>query len=73
MDGTGGLISPGRAPVLAPVCAQTSKLKAARATQRLQEMVSESGACGELTVAHVPLPLDPSILLTGQIPAWLSK
>ena len=41
------------------------QLKAARGTERLREMVSESGACGELTSIRVPLPLDPVILLNG--------
>ncbi len=42
-----------------------SKLKAARATAKLQELVGEAGACGELTALRVPCPLDPYILLDG--------
>ena len=42
-----------------------SRLRAARATARLQELVSEAGPCGELTVMRVPLPLDPAVLLDG--------
>jgi len=45
---------------------QGSRLRAARATARLQELVSEAGPCGELTVMRVPLPLDPGVLLDGE-------
>eukprot|EP00798_Chlamydomonas_sp_ICE-L_P029142 gene29142-32360_t len=48
---------------------KVGKLKANRASQRLQEMVAESGACGELTSMRVPLPLDPNILLDGIVPS----
>ncbi|GIL50816.1 hypothetical protein Vafri_6947, partial [Volvox africanus] len=47
---------------------KSSKIKAARATERLREMVSESGPCGELTALRVPLPLDPNIVLAGIVP-----
>ncbi|PNW88579.1 hypothetical protein CHLRE_01g035500v5 [Chlamydomonas reinhardtii] len=47
---------------------KSSKIKAARATERLREMVSETGACGELTALRVPLPLDPHIVLAGIMP-----
>jgi phosphatidylinositol 3-kinase len=43
-----------------------NKLRAARATAKLQELVNESGACGELTALRVPCPLDPNILLDGE-------
>ncbi|GLC43266.1 hypothetical protein PLESTF_000410600 [Pleodorina starrii] len=47
---------------------KTTKIKAARAAERLREMVSESGPCGELTGLRVPLPLDPNIVLAGIVP-----
>ncbi|KAG2448608.1 hypothetical protein HYH02_006498 [Chlamydomonas schloesseri] len=47
---------------------KSSKIKAARATERLREMVSENGPCGELTALRVPLPLDPHIVLAGIVP-----
>ncbi|GIL80848.1 hypothetical protein Vretimale_9438 [Volvox reticuliferus] len=47
---------------------KSSKIKAARATERLREMISESGPCGELTALRVPLPLDPNIVLAGIVP-----
>lgn len=37
-----------------------------------QELVSEAGPCGELTVMRVPLPLDPVVLLDGECPHSLS-
>eukprot|EP00200_Dunaliella_tertiolecta_P009890 CAMPEP_0202375868 /NCGR_PEP_ID=MMETSP1127-20130417/6472_1 /ASSEMBLY_ACC=CAM_ASM_000462 /TAXON_ID=3047 /ORGANISM="Dunaliella tertiolecta, Strain CCMP1320" /LENGTH=1054 /DNA_ID=CAMNT_0048973485 /DNA_START=2551 /DNA_END=5712 /DNA_ORIENTATION=+ len=49
-----------------------SRLRAARATARLQELVSEAGPCGELTVMRVPLPLDPGVLLDGIVPSECS-
>ncbi len=42
------------------------QVRAARATERFRDMVSESGPCGELTVQHVALPLNPNILLEGE-------
>jgi phosphatidylinositol 3-kinase len=48
---------------------KTAKLRAVRATQRLQEVVSESGPLSELLTIRVPLPLDPSILLCGLVPS----
>ncbi|EFJ45030.1 hypothetical protein VOLCADRAFT_40672, partial [Volvox carteri f. nagariensis] len=47
---------------------KSAKIKAARATERLREMISESGPCGELTALRVPLPLDPNIVLAGIVP-----
>eukprot|EP00873_Tetraselmis_striata_P009874 jgi/Tetstr1/430138/TSEL_019971.t1 len=41
---------------------------AAKKAERLQEMVSESGSCGELSHATMPNPLDPLTLLAGMIP-----
>jgi phosphatidylinositol 3-kinase len=46
-----------------------SRLKAARATERLREMLSANGPCEELTTLRVPLPLNPSLLLEGLVPA----
>lgn len=48
---------------------KVSKLRAARATERLREMVSETGTCGELTTCRVPLPLNPNIMLEGLVPS----
>lgn len=31
-------------------------------------MLSENGSCGELATLRVPLPVEPSILLTGLLP-----
>eukprot|EP00879_Flechtneria_rotunda_P010868 GHRR01011358.1.p1 GENE.GHRR01011358.1~~GHRR01011358.1.p1 ORF type:complete len:821 (+),score=283.38 GHRR01011358.1:733-3195(+) len=45
-----------------------SRLKAARATERMREMVAENGPCSELTTAKVPLPLNPLVLLEGLLP-----
>jgi len=45
-----------------------SRLKAARATERMREMVSENGPCSELTACLVPLPLKPQVLLEGLLP-----
>jgi len=45
---------------------------AARKTERLRDMVSEAGQCGELMSLQVPLPLDPTVLLNGIIPASCS-
>ena len=45
---------------------------AARKTERLREMVSEAGQCGELMTLQVPLPLDPNVLLNGLIPSSCS-
>ena len=39
-----------------------------RKTERLREMISEAGQCGELMTLQVPLPLDPTVLLNGIIP-----
>ena len=33
--------------------------------ERLHELLSESGLCGELASLRLPLPLDPTVLLTG--------
>lgn len=44
----------------------------ARKTERLREMVSEAGQCGELMSLQVALPLDPTVLLNGIIPASCS-
>ena len=44
---------------------KTTRVRAARATQRLQEVASESGPLSELLTLRVPLPLDPRIMLTG--------
>ena len=44
---------------------KANKLRAARATQRLQEVASESGPLSELLTMRVPLPLDAKVLLTG--------
>mmetsp|Transcript_13228 Transcript_13228/g.23573 ORF Transcript_13228/g.23573 Transcript_13228/m.23573 type:complete len:451 (-) Transcript_13228:1023-2375(-) len=41
----------------------------AKKTERLQEMISETGSCGELSHAVMPNPLDPFQLLAGLIPA----
>lgn len=43
-----------------------------RKTERLREMVSEAGQCGELMSLQVALPLDPTVLLNGLIPASCS-
>ncbi|MEW5302904.1 MAG: hypothetical protein WDW36_005643 [Sanguina aurantia] len=45
-----------------------SKVKASRATERLREMISETGPCGELMSCRLPLPLNPCLLLDGMIP-----
>lgn len=45
---------------------------AVRKTERLREMVSEAGQCGELMSLQVALPLDPTVLLNGIIPASCS-
>ena len=47
---------------------QGSRIKAARATERLREMVSELGPCSELLTSRVPLPLNPHLLLEGLVP-----
>jgi hypothetical protein len=44
-----------------------SRLKAARGTERLREMLSVNGPCEELTTVRVPLPLNPSMLLEGLV------
>jgi hypothetical protein len=44
---------------------QMSRLKAARATERMREMVGENGPCSELAACLVPLPLKPEVLLEG--------
>lgn len=49
-------------------CVQMSRFKAARATERMREMVAENGPCSELTICKVPLPLNPSVLLEGLLP-----
>ncbi|KAK9811578.1 hypothetical protein WJX72_006428 [[Myrmecia] bisecta] len=41
----------------------------AKKAERLREMVSEYGQCGELSQIRVPLPLDPAIMLAGIIPS----
>jgi len=51
---------------------QTVRGGAARKTERLRDMVSEAGQCGELMSLQVPLPLDPTVLLNGIIPASCS-
>ena len=43
-----------------------------RKTERLREMVGEAGQCGELMSLQVALPLDPTVLLNGLIPASCS-
>jgi phosphatidylinositol 3-kinase len=45
-----------------------SRLKAARATERMREMVGTHGPCSELTACLVPLPLKPEVLLEGLLP-----
>lgn len=45
-----------------------SRFKATRATERMREMVAESGPCSELAALRVPLPLQPSTLLEGLLP-----
>lgn len=45
-----------------------SRLKAARATERMREMVGENGPCSELSTCLVPLPLKPEVLLEGLLP-----
>jgi hypothetical protein len=45
-----------------------SRFKATRATERMREMVAENGPCSELTALHVPLPLNPGLLLEGLLP-----
>lgn len=45
-----------------------SRLKAARATERMREMLSVNGPCEELTTSRVPLPLNPHLLLEGLVP-----
>lgn len=47
---------------------KSSRLKAARATERLREMLSEGGPCEEMTSMRVPLPLDPNIMMEGLVP-----
>lgn len=49
-----------------------ARLKAARATDRLREMLSASGPCEELTTVRVPLPLNPDMLLEGLVAAECS-
>ncbi|KAL3157710.1 hypothetical protein ABBQ32_012142 [Trebouxia sp. C0010 RCD-2024] len=45
---------------------------AVRKTERLREMVSEAGQCGELMSLQVALPLDPTVHLNGIIPSACS-
>ena len=45
---------------------------AARKTEKLREMVSEAGQCGELMSLQVALPLDPTVQLNGIIPSACS-
>ncbi|KAF8067321.1 Phosphatidylinositol 3-kinase [Scenedesmus sp. PABB004] len=45
-----------------------SRFKAARATERMREMLAEQGPCSELASARVPLPLNPAVLLEGLLP-----
>lgn len=45
-----------------------SRLKAARATERMREMLGVHGPCSELTACLVPLPLKPEVLLEGLLP-----
>lgn len=45
---------------------------AVRKTERLRDMVSEAGQCGELMTLQVPLPLDPTVVLEGIVPASCS-
>ena len=54
---------------LTAVKRETESLRtAARKKERLHELLSESGLCGELASLRLPLPLDPTVLLTGVIP-----
>ena len=54
---------------LTAVKRETESLRtAARKKERLHELLSESGLCGELASLRLPLPLDPNVLLTGVIP-----
>ena len=41
---------------------------AAKRAEQLRRMVGEYGQCSELAHVRVPLPLDPSVMLTGIIP-----
>ncbi|CAD7699398.1 unnamed protein product [Ostreobium quekettii] len=45
-----------------------SRGNAARKTEHLREMLGEQGSCAELTAVRLPLPLEPSVFLTGLIP-----
>lgn len=48
---------------------KASKLKAAKAGEKLRVMIEETGPCGELTALKVPLPLNPLIMLDGVVPS----
>lgn len=47
---------------------KTAGGRADRKSAHLREMLSENGSCGELATLRVPLPVEPSILLTGLLP-----
>lgn len=51
---------------------QTVRGGAVKKADRLREMISDSGPCGELSHSTMPNPLDPTILLAGVIPAQCS-
>ena len=46
-------------------CAQGT---AAKRAEQLRRMVGEYGQCSELAHVRVPLPLDPTVMLTGIVP-----
>ncbi|GMH39569.1 hypothetical protein BSKO_07467 [Bryopsis sp. KO-2023] len=46
---------------------KTGGRRSDKRTAHLREMLSENGSCGELTTLRVPLPVEPTILLTGLI------
>ena len=48
-------------------CLSLAQGTAARKAEQLRRMVGEYGQCGELAYLQCPMPLDPSVLLTGII------
>lgn len=48
---------------------KSSRIKAARATEQMREMLGEAGSCGELAHMRVPSLLDPTLLLNGETSA----
>mmetsp|Transcript_623 Transcript_623/g.1491 ORF Transcript_623/g.1491 Transcript_623/m.1491 type:complete len:866 (+) Transcript_623:255-2852(+) len=45
---------------------------APRKTERLREIISDAGSCGELSHVTMPNPLNPSVVLSGVVPSQCS-